>query len=79
MLTGLAGQLAGFLFMILAPGNFIRGQLNEEEHSGIFGLISRFQKMILAVRANFFVLLLIGLILFVIIKCQKKAGRRYGR
>lgn len=53
MLTGLAGQLAGFLFMILAPGNFIRGQLNEEEHSGIFGLISRFQKMILAVRANF--------------------------
>lgn len=73
MITGLAGQLAGFLFMILAPGNFIRGQLNEEEHSGIFGLISRFQKMILAVRANFFVLLLIGLLLFVIIKCQKKS------
>ena len=73
MITGLAGQLAGFLFMILAPGNFIRGQLNEDEHSGIFGLISRFQKMILAVRANFFVLLLIGLLLFVIIKCQKKS------
>lgn len=73
MLTGLAGQLTGFLFMILAPGNAIRGQFNEEEHSGLFAIVSRFQKMILAVRANFFVLLLIGLLFFVIIKCQKKS------
>lgn len=35
MITGPAGQLTGFLFMILAPGNFIRGQLKEEEHTGI--------------------------------------------
>ena len=76
MITGLVGQFVGFLFMILAPGNFIRGQFTEEEHSGIFGLISRFQKMILAVRANFFVLLLIGLLLFVIIKCQKKSWQK---
>ncbi len=72
MITGPAGQLTGFLFMILAPGNFIRGQL-EEEHTGIFALVSRFQKIILAVRDNFLVLLIIGLLLFVIIKCQKKS------
>ena len=73
MITGPAGQLTGFLFMILAPGNFIRGQLKEEEHTGIFALVSRFQKIILAVRDNFLVLLIIGLLLFVIIKCQKKS------
>ena len=73
MITGPAGQLTGFLFMILAPGNFIRGQLKEEEHTGIFALVSRFQKIILAVRDNFLVLLIIGLFLFVIINCQKKS------
>ena len=73
MITGLAGQFTGFLFMILAPGNFIRGQLKEEEHTGIFALVSRFQKIILAVRDNFLILLIIGLLLFVIIKCQKKS------
>nr|WP_308624440.1 DUF6056 family protein [uncultured Eisenbergiella sp.] len=75
MISGLLGQLAGFMFMILAPGNFLRGQLKEEEHSGIFALVSRFQKIILAIDNNFLELLVIGLLLFVIIRCQKKSWR----
>lgn len=75
MITGLAGQAAGFLIMILAPGNQGRRQVQEEEHTGLLAIASRFQKITLAVRDNFLPLLLIGLILFIILYYQKKDWR----
>ena len=61
MFAGIVGQIIGFLFMILAPGNMARSLVQEEEHTGFFALLSRFQKIILAVRNNFLILLIIGL------------------
>ena len=75
MITGLAGQLTGFLFMALAPGNALRAQTKEEEHSGLFAYVSRFQKITLAVRENFLLLLIIGLLLFIIIYYQRESWR----
>ncbi len=75
MITGLAGQLVGFLFMVLAPGNALRAQTKEEEHSGLFAYVSRFQKITLAVRENFLLLLIIGLILFIIIYYQRESWK----
>lgn len=71
MITGVLGQLAGFMFMILAPGNALRAQVQEEEHSGLFAYIARFQKITMAIHDNFLTLLIIGLILFIIICYQQ--------
>ena len=35
MLSGVAGNLIGFLFMVFAPGNANRAQYMEEEHGGV--------------------------------------------
>lgn len=84
MITGLIGQVTGFLFMILAPGNALRAATKEEEHSGWFAYLSRFQKITLAVRNNFLILLIIGLLLFIIIRYQAESWKavwnlsRYG-
>ena len=84
MVTGLIGQVTGFLFMILAPGNALRAATKEEEHSGWFAYLSRFQKITLAVRNNFLILLIIGLLLFIVIRYQAESWKavwnlsRYG-
>lgn len=75
MVTGLLGQAVGFMLMVLAPGNAQRAQTKEEEHSGLFAYVSRFQKITLAVRENFLLLLIIGLLLFVIIRYQQESWK----
>lgn len=71
MVAGIVGQLTGFLFMIMAPGNVVRVLVQEEEHTGLFALVSRFQKIILAIKNNFLILLIIILLLFIIVLYQK--------
>ena len=76
MITGLLGNLAGLAIMVLAPGNAIRSQAQpEEEHSGLLGYMARFQKITLAVRENFLLLLIIGILLFIIVYYQKKSWK----
>ena len=75
MITGLLGNMIGLAFMVLAPGNAIRAAAKEEEHSGLLGYMARFQKITLAVRENFLILLLIGLLLFIIVYYQKKSWK----
>ena len=75
MIMGLLGNMIGLAFMVLAPGNAIRAAAKEEEHSGLLGYMARFQKITLAVRENFLILLLIGLLLFIIVYYQKKSWK----
>lgn len=77
MITGLLGQLTGFLFMVLAPGNAMRAAVNEEEHSGLFAYFSRFQKIILAIQDNFLILLIILLVLGIIVGYQSENGKKF--
>lgn len=77
MVSGIMGQLAGFAMMILAPGNMQRAGVQEEEHSGWFAYVSRFQKITLAVRNNFLILLIIFLILLIIVKYQRENWKEF--
>lgn len=79
MAAGILGQFIGFLFMVMAPGNALRAAVREEEHSGLFAYISRFQKITLAVRENFLALLLIGLLLFIVIWYQQESWKAVWR
>ena len=76
MITALAGNLIGFLFMVLAPGNANRAQYMEEEHTGLFALISRWQKCNLAIRNHFFVLIAIAVVVFILVRLQKAKWER---
>lgn len=71
MVSGLSGQVIGFVFMIAAPGNRIRAQFMEEEHTGILAIISRFQKITLAIEENFLFLLIFVLIVIIIVYFQE--------
>ena len=75
MIIGLIGNGIGLAFMVLAPGNAVRAAAKEEEHSGLLGYMARFQKITLAVRENFLILLIIGLLLFIIVYYQKKSWK----
>ena len=71
MVSALAGNLTGFLFMVFAPGNANRMQYMEEEHTGLFAVISRWQKCNLAIRDHFFVLIGIAVLEFILIMPKK--------
>lgn len=71
MLSGIAGNLIGFLFMVLAPGNANRMQYMEEEHTGLFAIISRWQKCNLAIRNHFFILIAICIVVFILVRLQQ--------
>lgn len=76
MATGLIGAITGFLFMISAPGNANRMQFMEEEHDGLFALVSRWLKCCLAIRNHFFILIAIGIVAFVIVRLQKAGWKK---
>lgn len=76
MICGIAGNLVGFLFMVLAPGNSNRMQYMEEEHTGLFALISRFQKCNLAIRNHFFILIAICIVVFILVRLQQAEWER---
>lgn len=67
MITGTLGMLTGLLFMVMAPGNSVRGALNqtEESHEGILGLVGRFLKINEAVEQHLFPMLIIIILLTV--------------
>lgn len=67
VLCGAIGNLIGLLFMVLAPGNAERGQYRTELHSGLYGMVSRFQKITLIIRQYFFILLALYMILWITI------------
>lgn len=71
MISGLMGNITGFLFMILAPGNALRQLHMEEEHTGLLAIASRFLKCNLAIRNNFFILLAICIAVFVLVRLQR--------
>ncbi len=72
LMAAMAGNVVGFLFMALAPGNAERGQVRTELHSGLFGMVSRFQKITMIIRNYFFVLLAILFIISIVLFLQNR-------
>lgn len=61
MFTGLAGMFVGFLFMLLAPGNAVRGALvkAEETYSGLAAYVSRGLKVMKAVDEHLLIYIIV--------------------
>lgn len=65
MVTSIGGMVVGFLFMFLAPGNKIRGDIMkaEETYSGIAALVSRGLKVIKSIDKYLFVYIIVIIML----------------
>ena len=74
MITGTLGMLTGLIFMVMAPGNSVRGALNqtEESHDGILGLVGRFLKINDAVEQHLFPMLIFIILLIVYFVLKEK-------
>ena len=77
MLTGLLGQITGFVFLVVAPGNRIRAQFMEEEHTGIFAIVSRFQKITIEIEKKFLLLIIFVIVTAIIIRLGKKSWKQF--
>lgn len=66
MISGVCGMITGLLFMVLAPGNSVRGAIVKaaEEHQGILAIVGRFLKINIAVN-TYLLLMLTGAIIIV--------------
>jgi hypothetical protein len=73
IISGPVGMLAGFIMLVMAPGNRIRSEavLEEEEHTGILAYIGRFLKINQAVENYLFILLAFVIILAVYLILKK--------
>lgn len=75
MAAGMAGMLTGLVFMVMAPGNRIRGEVlrEAEEHSGILAYVGRFLKINHAVYTYLFLMLTIVILIltFLILKGKR--------
>lgn len=59
MITGSLGMCIGLFFMVIAPGNAVRSaeRLEQENHTGLLGMIGRFLKINIAIETYLFPLL----------------------
>ena len=76
MLTGLVGQLIGIFMMVMSPGERLRAAFAEEEHSGFLKYLGRFQKLTLSVQEEFFLLIGIWILVFILCRVQKCSWQR---
>ena len=72
MITGFAGMIIGFAFMISAPGNYVRASFIVEEHSGIVGMIARIQKTTLIIRDNFLIIIGMYIVILIVLRVMGK-------
>ncbi len=72
MVTGIIGQTAGLLIMVMAPGNMGRASQIAENHSGLYGKISRLQKITLIIRDEFFWILAACILCYLLCRLQGK-------
>jgi len=67
MLSGLIGNLAGFMIMILSPGNTSRSESTEEAHSGLTAIAARFLKITMNIKEYYLVLVLVFAVILIAI------------
>lgn len=77
MITALVGSLTGFITMCLAPGNFGRLGVSEEEHTGLMALVARFLKITLNIKNGYFVLFATLIVLFILIRYMDRGVKKY--
>jgi cbb3-type cytochrome oxidase subunit 3 len=67
MVSGLAGNVIGFLILLLSPGNRSRAASAEEAHSGLLGFAARALRVTLTLKENYLILILVFMVIAIAI------------
>lgn len=67
MVSGFVGTIAGFVMLLLSPGNYGRLSILEEEHTGLMAYVARFLKITLNIKNNYMGLVIALILLLVAI------------
>lgn len=77
MITGLLGNIIGFVIMLASPGNFSRAEGAEEAHTGLLAIMARFLKITLNIKENYLLLLLVLVVILIAICYRSGGGRKF--
>lgn len=77
MVSGLLGNIIGFLIMILSPGNSSRAASAEEAHTGMLAMAARFLRVTLTLKENYLVLMLVFLVIVIAIAYRAGKGEAF--
>ena len=72
MVSGLVGNVIGFVIMILSPGNTSRAEGTEEAHTGLLALFARFLKITLNIREHYIILVLTFIVVLIAVFYRAK-------
>ncbi len=67
MVSGLVGNVIGFLILILSPGNRSRAEMADEAHTGLLALAARFLRVTLTLKDNYLLLMLVFVVIAIAI------------
>jgi hypothetical protein len=77
MIAGLVGNIAGFIVMILSPGNFSRADSAEEAHTGLLAMAARFLKITLIIKENYLIHVLVFVVIVIAIAYRTGEKRKF--
>ncbi|MBE5828295.1 MAG: hypothetical protein E7305_02405 [Butyrivibrio sp.] len=77
MVSGLLGNIIGFLIMILSPGNSSRAAAAEEAHTGLLAMAARFLRVTLTLKENYLVLILVFIVMVIAIAYRTGSGDKF--
>ncbi len=77
MISGFAGNVIGFLIMILSPGNFGRAQIADEEHTGVMALFARFLKITINIKESYLILVLTFVVIMIAVAYKNGSVNTY--
>jgi len=79
MVSGLVGNVIGFVVMILSPGNSSRAAQADEAHTGLLAMAARFLRVTLTLKENYLVLILVFLVISIAIIYRAGSASEYAK
>ncbi|WP_024867362.1 DUF3329 domain-containing protein [Butyrivibrio sp. FCS014] len=77
MITGLIGNIIGFVIMLLSPGNASRAEGAEEAHTGLLAMVARFLKITLNIKDYYLVLILTFTVMVIAIAYKTGSFKKF--
>ena len=77
MVTGLIGNLIGFVIMLLSPGNKSRSEGADEAHTGLLAIVARFLKITLNLKNYYLVLILAFTVMVIAIAYKTGSFKKF--
>ena len=77
MISGFIGNVAGYIILLMSPGNQSRAASADESHTGLLALMARFLKITLNIRNNYLILVFAFVVILIAIAYRCKSFDKF--